>query len=119
MVICFLLLTVWHIDMTWQQVISLSLLDPSFSVLEQFHGQAIVLHSVRVSSCLHGLCESLHSAQVAIFGLLALLPIAFISLATELRARQHFAAHMRMSREEIGPFWNCELRLANLASARL
>ena len=50
-------------------------------------------------------------AQVMVYLLLHMLPVAVLSLALEAHARLRFALRTDMSAEEVGPFWGCAFRL--------
>ena len=50
---------------------------------------------------------------------LALIPVAFVTLSSELRARERFAAHHRMSCEEVGMFWNRCFALSKMLGVAL
>ena len=48
---------------------------------------------------------------------LALVPVAALAFAFELRARQAFAARHRMSIEDVGRFWHASFQLSELLQA--
>lgn len=58
------------------------------------------------------LAESIFAA--GLFGVLAVIPVMLVTLITEMRARQRFAAQHGMTAADIGCFWSHLFKLSSM-----